>query len=173
MNRCNLVSLSALAVTAMGLSLLSSNALAQQKSLKEQLVGTWTLVSTEVTPPTGPKRQYFGANPRGILMLDAGGHYAQVWGRADRPKFKDSGNLRLDTPAAEYGEAARAFVGNFGTWTVSEADKTLTQRYEAALIPNAEGTEAKVSVSLAGDELKFAATSATGERTDTVYRRTK
>ena len=75
--------------------------------------------------------------------------------------------------AAEYGEAARAFVGNFGTWTVNEADKTLTQRYEAALIPNVEGTEAKVSVSLAGDELKFVATSATGERTDTVYRRAK
>src|SRR5215470_13184857 len=55
----------------------------------------------------------------------------------------------------------------------NEADKTLTQRYEAALIPNAEGTEAKVSVSLAGDELKFVATSATGERADTVYRRAK
>jgi hypothetical protein len=173
MNRCNLVSLSAIAVIAMGLSLLSSNALAQQKSLKEQLVGTWTLVSSEGTAPNGTKQQYFGANPRGILMLDPGGRYAQVWGRADRPKFKASGNLRLDTPAAEYGEAARAFVGNFGTWTVNEADKTLTQRYEAALIPNVEGTEAKVSVSLAGDELKFVATSATGERADTVYRRAK
>jgi len=158
---------------ALGLALLPSTAAAQQKTLKEQLVGIWTLVSTDVTPPTGSKRQDFGANPRGILMLDAGGRYAQVWGRADRPKFKASGNLRLDTPAAEYGEAARAFVGNFGTWTVNEADKTLTQRYEAALIPNVEGTEAKVSVSLAGDELKFVATSATGARTDTVYRRAK
>lgn len=171
MNRCTtntmkrLSILSVSAMMALGLALLPSAA--QQKTLKEQLVGTWTLVSTEVTPPTGPKRQYFGANPRGILMLDAGGRYAQVWGRADRPKFS------LDTPAAEYGEAARAFVGNFGTWTVNEADKTLTQRYEAALIPNAEGTEAKVSVSLAGDELKFVATSATGERIDTVYGRAK
>src|SRR5262245_28927772 len=88
MNRCNLVSLSSIAVIAMGLSLLSSNALAQQKSLKEQLIGTWTLVSSETAAPNGTKQQYFGANPRGILMLDAGGRYAQVWGRADRPKFK-------------------------------------------------------------------------------------
>jgi hypothetical protein len=171
MKRLSILSVSA--IMALGLALLPSTAAAQQKTLKEQLVGIWTLVSTDVTPPTGPKRQDFGANPRGILMLDAGGRYAQVTGRADRPKFKASGNLRLDTPAAEYGEAARAFVGNFGTWTVNEADKTLTQRYEAALIPNVEGTEAKVSVSLAGDELKFVATSATGERTDTVYRRAK
>ena len=156
-----------------GVALSAGDAMAQQRSLKEQVVGIWTLVSTDVTPATGTKQQYFGANPRGILMLDAGGRYAQVWGRADRPKFKAGGNLRLDTPAAEYGEAARAFVGNFGTWTVNEADKTLTQRYEAALIPNVEGTEAKVSVNLAGDELKFVATSATGERTDTVYRRAK
>ena len=155
MNRCNPGSLSAITVIAMGLSLLSSNALAQQKSLKEQLVGTWTLVSSEATAPNGTKQQYFGANPRGILMLDAGGRYAQVWGRADRPKFKASGNLRLDTPAAEYGEAARAFVGNFGTWTVNEADKTLTFHVEGALFPNAEGTDAKASViGLTGDELK-------------------
>jgi Lipocalin-like domain len=156
-----------------GVALSAGEAMAQQGLLKEQLVGTLTLVSTEATAANGTKQQYFGANPRGILMLDASGRYAQVWGRADRAKFKASGNLRLDTPAAEYGEAARAFVGNFGTWTVNEADKTLTQRYEAALIPNVEGTEAKVSVNLAGDELKFVATSATGERTDTVYRRAK
>src|SRR5215470_14236987 len=117
MNRCNLTSLFAIAVTAIGLNLLSSNALAQQKSLKDQLVGTWTLVSSEATASNGTKQQYFGANPRGVLILDSGGRYAQVWGQADRPKFKASGNLRLDTPAAEYGEAARAFVGNFGTWT--------------------------------------------------------
>jgi Lipocalin-like domain len=155
-----------------GVALSAGNAMAQQRSLKEQLVGTWTLVSTEDTAPNGTKQQYFGANPRGILMLDAGGRYAQVTGRADRPKFKAS-NPRLDTPAAEYGEAARAFGGNFGTWTVNEADKTLTRRFEAALVPNVEGTEEKFSVSLAGDELKFVRTEATGARTDVVYRRAK
>jgi hypothetical protein len=97
-----------------GVALSAGDAMAQQRSLKEQLVGTWTLVSIEETGPNGTKQQYFGANPRGILMLDAGGRYAQVWGRADRPKFKAS-NPRLDTPAAEYGEAARAF-GGAGVW---------------------------------------------------------
>jgi Lipocalin-like domain len=175
MNRRSILSLSAITTMALaGIALSAGEALAQQKTLKEQLVGSWRLVSDEATPPTGPKRQDFGANPRGILILDAGGLYAQVHGRTDRPKFKASADARLVTPAAEYGEAARAFAGNFGTWSVNEADKTLSRRYEAALIPNVEGTDTKASVSLSGDELKLTTTSpVTGVRTDQVYRRAK
>jgi hypothetical protein len=171
MNRRNILSLSAM--TALGLALLPDSSVAQQKTLKEQLVGAWTLVSTDVTPPTGPKRQDFGANPKGMLILDAGGRYAAVQGRPDRAKFKTTGNLRLDTPAAEYGAAARGFAANYGTWSVNEADKTLIRKYEIALIPNNDALESKVSVSLAGDELKLVGTGANGDRTDTVYRRAK
>jgi hypothetical protein len=171
MNRRSIFTLSA--ITVAGLAFAPGSTIAQQGSLKQQLVGTWMLVSTEDTEPNGTKRQYFGANPRGILIFDAGGRYAQVSGRPDRPKFKDSANLRLDTPAAQYGEAARAFAGNFGTWSINEADKTLTRRYEAALVPNVEGADQKISVSLAGDEMKLVTTSAAGLRTESVYRQAK
>jgi hypothetical protein len=150
MNCRNILTLSA--ITAVVLALLPGNAVSQQNSLKEQLVGIWTLASLHATAPDGTKQLFYGPNPRGILILDAGGRYAAVSGRPDRPKFKASGNLRMDTPAAEYGEAARAYAGYFGTWTVNETDKTLTLRLESSLIPNAEGTELKTSVSLAGDE---------------------
>ena len=173
MKRRNTLTLTTIALICFTVALPAADTAAQQNTLKDQLTGSWTLVSTEVTPPTGTKREEFGANPKGILILDAGGRYANVIMRPDRPKFKASDNLRQDVPAAELGEAARAFAANFGAWSVNEADKTLTQRYEAALIPNVEGTEAKVSVSLAGDELKFVAISATGARIDTVYRRAK
>jgi len=43
MNRRCILSISAM--TALGLALLPGSAVAQQKSLKETLVGTWTLVS--------------------------------------------------------------------------------------------------------------------------------
>jgi hypothetical protein len=75
-NRRNIVILSA--ITVLGLALPAGDAAAQQKTLKEQLVGTWTLVSYEDINPNGTKKQYQGANPRGILMLDAGGRYAWV-----------------------------------------------------------------------------------------------
>jgi hypothetical protein len=32
---------------------------------------TWTLVSSETTAVNGTKRQFYGANPKGILILDA------------------------------------------------------------------------------------------------------
>jgi hypothetical protein len=171
MARSNFPSLFVMA--ALSFCLLSGGSVAQQRTLKEQLVGVWTLASNEATAPNGTKRQDFGANPKGILILDTGGRYALVQGRPDRPKFTAGNNVRVDTPAAEFGEAARAFAANFGTWSVNEADKTLIRRYEAALIPNAEGSETKVTVSLTGDELKLTGADAVGLRTDAVYRRAK
>jgi Lipocalin-like domain len=171
MNRLSIPTISAM--TALGLVVLASDSFAEQKSLKDQLVGSWTLVSTDVTQTDDKKRQDFGANPRGILILDTSGRYALVQSRPDRPKFKTSGNARLDTPAAEFGEAARAFAANFGTWSVDEANKTLIRRYEAALVPNAEGAETKVSVGLTGDDLKLTGVDGAGQRTEAVYRRAK
>ena len=167
----------ALAVTTVALSgaaLSTGAAVAQQRSLKDQLAGSWMLVSTETTSPSGAKRQFYGTNPRGIMILDAGGRYANVIMRPDRPKFKDRDNLRQDVPAAELGEAARAFAANFGVWSVNEADKTLIRRFEGALFPNAEGLETKASVSLAGDELKLSWNLVGGGgRGDEVWRRAK
>ena len=171
MNRRSILNISAIAV--LGLAVLPGSAVGQQKTLKEQLVGSWALVSSEVTPPTGPKRQDYSANPRGILILDAGGRYALVQGSPNRAKFKDTGNLRTGATTEEFAAAARAFAANFGTWSVNEADKTLVRKYDIALIPNNDGTETKTTVSLTGDELKLVSTSTAGVRTDTVYRRAK
>jgi hypothetical protein len=37
-------------------------------------------------------------------------------------------------------------AANFGTWSVNEADKTVTRHVEGALFPNIEGTDAKITV---------------------------
>jgi Lipocalin-like domain len=159
------------AMTVLGLALVPSGAVAQQGTLKQQLVGTWTLVSSEFTASNGTKRQPYGANPKGILIFDAGGRYATVGGRSDRPKFKSASEPTTEEVAAA---TLDYFAANFGTWSVSEADKTLTQRFESALRPNNEGTDVKNSVSLAGDELKLSGVVPTsGVRIDSVYRRAK
>ena len=173
MNRRPTFVMTIIAVLCFGLLVPRSGALAQQKTLKEQLVGAWTLVSSNTTGPDGTKQQPFGANPRGILLLDAGGQYAAVLERPERPKFKDATDLRSEATVEEFAAAAREFAANFGTWSVNEVDKTLTRRLEGALIPNAEGTESKASVSLAGDELTIAIIPAAGGRNETVYRRAK
>jgi Lipocalin-like domain len=158
------------AVTVLTLALVSSAAIAQQRSLKDQLVGTWTLVSYEITPLNGTKRQV--ANPKGILMFDAAGRYATFLVRGDRPKYRSAGAPTTEEIAA----TVRDYVaGNFGTWSVDEAGKTLTRHYDGALNPNNEGTETKVTVSLSGDELRLTTMSpgGSGARTDTVYRRAR
>ena len=163
----------ALAVTTVALSgaaLSAGAAVAQQRSLKDQLVGTWTLVSQELTPLNGTKRQI--ANPKGILMFDVGGRYAYFLVRGDRPKYRSPGAPTTEEIAANVREYV---AGNFGTWSVNEADKTLTQRYDGALNPNNDGTEAKATVSLSGDELRLTTVSpgGSGARADTAYRRAR
>jgi Lipocalin-like domain len=93
-------------------------------------------------------------------------------GRPDRPKLKSAN--RSEVTPQEFGAVALDFSANFGTWSVNEADKTLTQRLEGALNPNNEGTDVKNTVSLAGDELRLTGVNlVTGDRVGLVYRRAK
>ncbi|PYU18784.1 MAG: hypothetical protein DMG32_25690 [Acidobacteria bacterium] len=132
------------------LALSSGKSVAQQQSLREQLVGAWELVSCDRTTASGAKQPYC-VNSYGILILDASGRYAHMIGSRGRPKLTN--NNRLDAPAEEFKAAAQGFVANFGTWSVNERDRTITRHYEGALFPNSEGRVGKMSVTLVGDEL--------------------
>ena len=166
--------LSICTMTVLGLALLPGTAAAQQKSLKEQLVGTWTVVSSESTAPNGAKQQFYGATPKGMLILDAGGRFAQVIAGPGRPKFKSASRFSLEATPEELKAMLTGFVASSGTWSVNEADKSFSRRSEANIIPNGEGLEQKYSVTLAGDELKtISVNSVTGVKAETVYRRAR
>jgi hypothetical protein len=92
MNQRSIIILSA--ITTLGLAVLPTGAVSQQKLLKDQLVGTWRLVSNDNVAPDGTKRQIFGANPRGILIFEANGRYAQIFLRPGRPNFKANNRLQ-------------------------------------------------------------------------------
>ena len=171
MYRRSILNLSAM--TALVLALLPGTAVSQQKSLKEQLIGTWILVSNENVAPDGTKRQLFGANPKGILILDANGRYAQVQARPDRPKFKS--NNRLKGTPEENKAAQEGAIAQFGTWTVDEAKRTLMVRIEASVYPNSAGTTSNRAISsLTADEMKYLNPApAAGGKTESVYRRAK
>jgi hypothetical protein len=167
MNRCRIFSLSAIAI--FGLALLPTSAVSQQQSLKDQLAGVWTLVSCDSTFPNGTKQPYCG-NSNGVLVLDPGGRYVMMTAKRDRPKF--TAPNRLEAPAEEFKAAAQGLVAQFGTWSVNDADKSMTRHIEGALFPNIEGTDASTSFSLAGDELKLTNNGPTdGGKLESVYRR--
>jgi hypothetical protein len=142
------------AATALGLAVLPSSAVGQQKSLKDQLVGTWTLAAWEQTRPDGSKLQRFGANPKGIHVFDANGRTYILFSRPDLPKIA-SNNPSTPTP-----EEAKAIVDGsiayFGTYTVDEASKVITVKVEASTFANQVGADQKRTISsLSADELKM------------------
>ena len=157
-------------VAALGFALLPTNLNSQPCALADQLVGTWTAVSWEEIRPDGTKRQI--VDPKGFLIFDSSGRYAQVVALADRPKFKSARKPTVEELAAAVEDF---FAASAGTWKVSEAEKLLTQEFDAALRPNNEGTVFRSGIDLSGDELRLTSVRPlpTGARIDVVYRRAK
>jgi Lipocalin-like domain len=152
-------------------ALVSASSFAQQKSLKEQLVGAWTLVSASSKLPDGTPT--WGANPIGLIIFTNSGHYSTQLMRSDLPKYA-SNNRATGTPD-EYKAVAIGSVANFGTYTVNEANKTFTIRYDGSTFPNRKGVEETRPVVIEGDELRITnpAPSTGGSASQLVYRRAK
>src|SRR5262245_34610514 len=106
------------------LALSASDAGAQQKTLREQLVGTWDFVIAEITTADGRKSFPFGERPKGMLIFTAEGHFSQVHISGDLPRI--ASNNRLAGTDADNRAIVHGTLCLFGTYTVDEAKKTLT-----------------------------------------------
>src|ERR1051325_8533354 len=100
-------------LAALSLALCAGSA-AAQKSLKEQIVGTWDFTIAEVTAADGKKSFPFGETPKGILIFTPDGRFAQIHVASDVPKFA-SGN-RLTGTAEEYAAINRRSLAVFGSY---------------------------------------------------------
>ena len=151
--------------------LLVAPTFAQQKSLKEQLVGTWTLVSLTTQRSDGSLQ--WGSNPKGMLIFTDNGHFSSHVMRSDRPKF--TSNNRLTGTADENKLAVQGNVASFGTYTVDEAKKTFTLRYDGSSYPNLEGSTSTRPFTIAGDELHVTNPAPTtgGPASQQVFKRVK
>jgi len=137
MNKHSILSISA--ITALGLALYSSSAVAQSA---KDIVGTWTIVSAEA----------FGPTPKGVLIFDANSRYSLMLMRPDLPKY--ASNNRTKGTSEEYKAIGAGSISYFGTYSVSGTDLIL--RVEYSSFPNWNGTEQRrTNFTLAGDELKY------------------
>ena len=149
MNRRTTLTLTALAFLCLGIALPPSDALGQQKSLKELIVGTWSLDSIYDQTEDGKKLNPWGDGVKGQVIYTADGHYNFQTMSANRPKADTSPR-----------EPVGSLVAYWGTYTVDEGAKTLISDIERCSFPQWDGeTHTTLTIeTLTDDELHLVVT---------------
>jgi Lipocalin-like domain len=147
MNRRTTLALSTMALLCLGVALPGAGV----GQTAKDLVGTWTLVSSETVRPDGSRAPTFGENPKGILIFTSDGRFIYLFSRADLPKFA-SNNRSTGTPE-ENKAVVQGSISTFGTYSV--AGKDLSIKVEHSTFPNWMGTDQKRTIAITGDELKW------------------
>jgi Lipocalin-like domain len=149
MRKRNFIGLAAILVLASGF--MAGGAIAQQKTIKEQLPGAWTLLLADGVKADGTHVPNYGPNPIGTLMVSPTGRYALMVMRSDLKPFA-SNNPANATPA-ESKAVFGGMLAHFGTYTTDEAAKTLNFRIEGSTFPNAANTSLKRMVIAITDDV--------------------
>jgi hypothetical protein len=158
--------------SVMTMAVTRQDALSQQETLNEQLLGAWQLVSFNSVHKDGSKLTVFGDNPNGVAFFDRTGHYIITVMRSDRANF--AANDRTQGTADEYKVTAQGTITYFGTYTVNEPDRTLNIHVVGSSFPNWNGTDQKRSLAVSADELKLTnPIASTGGITEVVWKRAK
>lgn len=124
-----------------GLAGLSGSAWSQ--TFKDQLIGTWNLVSvTEDYGGGKVLKDPFGPNPGGGITFSPNGRMMFMIIGADLP-----------TKPTKPQESWRLVVAYYGTYTVNEADHTVSLHPEKATIPAFDRSTRIVHFTINGDEL--------------------
>jgi len=160
MNRRTTLALGTTALMCLGIALPGA-ALAQQKSLKEQLVGTWLISSWEQDMPNNQKLHRFGDNPKGYSVFEANGRVFVMFARPDLPK------IAANDPNKPTPEEAKAIavgsIAYYGTYSVDDATKVITMKLESSTYANQLGMDQKRTVSaISANELKMQNTTVVG-----------
>jgi Lipocalin-like domain len=169
--------LSVCAVAGLGFALVPGASMAQQKSMKDQLVGAWTLLLADGVKADGTHAPEFGPNPDGVLMLSPNGHYSLEIMRASLPKF--ASNDREKGSADENKAVVQGTITHFGTYTVNDGDKSISFRVESSSFPNWDGTkQTRQITALTDDVLTYNVPNPSGTATgvnhvELVWRRAK
>jgi hypothetical protein len=108
-----------------------------QTAAKNQVIGTWKLVSATIDPG-GRNMPAYGEHPNGLLVFTPDMHFVEVLADADIPRF--ASNARGGGTDDENREAMARSIGFFGTYTVDEKGEFSGNRVEGATFPNWVGS---------------------------------
>ena len=132
----------------------SGRAAGHSQISKDRLVGTWTYESVVVERTDGTRVAPFGPDPKGFITLSADGRYSLQLMRPDIPKIASKD--RLSGTAEENRAVAQGVVSQFGTYSVNEAEGTLTLHVETSSFSNENGTDhERIITSISADKLQW------------------
>ena len=118
---------------------------------KEQLVGTWKLVSFELRHSDGQVTYPMGKDPLGVLMYDESGRMSAQLMERDRPPFAVADHHK--GAPEEIKAAFEGYTAYFGTYELDEEKGTVTHHVEGALLPNLVGRRQVRFYEFTGDQL--------------------
>jgi hypothetical protein len=134
----------------------SPSALAEKSakgSLKQGVVGTWSLVSDVIDQQDGSKLEPFGPSPKGAMILTSTGTFSLVILKPDIPKF--ASNNRTTGTEQENKAAVAGSIAYYGSYTVDEATKTVSLHLDGSTFPNWVGNDQKRIAEVSGDQLRW------------------
>jgi hypothetical protein len=143
-----------------GVGFVGRDVIAQQQSLKEQILGTWILVAWDQVRADGSTFRKYGTDPRGFHIFEGNGRFFAMMARSDLPR------LAASDPQKATPEEARAIMAGsiayYGTYTVNEAERMVILRVEATTFPNQLGRDLpRRIVSVTPNEMIYANPDAT------------
>jgi hypothetical protein len=122
-------------------------------SQNNSVVGTWRLTAADKILSDGTQVADYGADPHGIAVFTADGHYAVEIFRSDRMKFASDDRAK-GTPE-EYKNAVLSNSCHFGTYVVDNSKGTITFNIERGSYPNWDQTTQVRSFTVKNDTLSW------------------
>ena len=141
------------AIALLSISSFSNSGVAQEKPLKDRLVGTWIYVSSTAKREDGSNVQR--PSLQGAVTYTADGRFHFITTRTDLPKYASSDSAR---PSADEAMAvASGSIAYTGTYTVDENTKTIHANIETSTFPNLVGApnQRRIVTSISANEMKF------------------
>jgi hypothetical protein len=122
---------------------------------KEQIAGSWLLVSVTSETDDGKKGEPFGPAPKGVMIFSSDGHFSLFQSCAEIPKI--AANDRAKATPEEALRVVASAIAYYGKYSIEEATGVMSVKLQASTFANlmANPEQKRIITALTADELKF------------------
>lgn len=121
----------------------------------KELIGTWHLLSCTIIYDDGREEDYWGENPKGVLIYDNEGTVAAQLGKRGRTLFAQ--NDWSKGTFEELKDAFQTYQAYYGTYELHADEGYVIHHVNGAIFPNWEGKPEKRFFEIDGNKLHITA----------------